>query len=355
MVVGLGQAFDGTDAITVKNAPGLDPAHAANAACFQCHWSLDPMARYFRSNYTTNYSAQEDPAQTAVTGTFLFDNVVANGDTSLYYLAAQIAAHPRFALAWALKLCAWANNGTCLANDPEVQRVANVFAGSNFNWNTLVHELFTSPLVTYLTGTLSTAQTGTIVPIVRRAQLCATLDSRLGMTDVCGYHFIPLQFGSGQLTNQQPSPPRCSCAQQQMVCGSACPCTGSCPDPGPIPPAAAQLSTDGYSRGVASALYINAPDPFWRSSLEQICSYVADLVVDTGSSSSLYSSSDVSSAIADIAHGLMGLDASRDTQPIAMLTDHYQSVTAAGYSPSVALKSTFATACLSPVVAAVGE
>ena len=353
MIVGLGQSFDGTDPITVKNAPGLDPTHAANPACFQCHWSLDPMARYFRSNLTMSYSQQQDTTQTAVTGSFLFDNVVANSDPSLNYLASQIAAHPQFKTAWTQKLCAWANSGTCTANDPEVQRVAQVFASSNYSWNALVHELFTSPLVTYAASTLSAQTNGTVVPIARRAQLCATLNNRLGLTDVCGYENIPLAFGSGGGTSALPSPPFCSCAQDPGV-----PCSGSCPDPGKVPPSAAQLATDGYSRGVAQALYINGPDPFYRSSVEQICANVADLVVDTATAP-LYSSATpaaVTTSIAAMAHGLMGLDSSRDAQPISILTDHYTSVAAAaGHTPTDAMKSTFTVACLSPWVVSVGQ
>jgi hypothetical protein len=354
MIVGLGQAFDGTDPITMRNAPGLDPTHAKNPACFQCHWNLEPMARYFRSNLTMNYSAQQDSAENAVTGTFLFDNVVANSDTTLYYLANQIASHPNFKTAWTLKLCAWANSGSCLASDPEVQRVANVFASSNFSWNALVHELFTSPLVTDASATLTATTSGTFVPIARRAQLCATLSNRLGLPDVCGYNLIPLQFGSGGGTSALPSPPFCSCSSDPAVPPAPC---GTCLDPGPIPPAASQLPTDGYSRGVAAALYINGPDPFYRSSVEQICAYVADQVVDAGATP-VYSSaspSSVTTAIANMVHGLMGLDSSRDAQPISILTDHYSSATSGGSSPTDALKSTFTVACLSPWVVAVGE
>jgi hypothetical protein len=53
--------------------------------------------------------------------------------------------------------------------------------------------------------------------------------------------------------------------------------------------------------------------------------------------------------------GLMGLDTSRAAQPTSILTDHYQSALSAGASPTVALKSTFTAACLSPWVTAVGE
>ena len=360
MIVGLGQSFDGTDAITVTNPVGLDPQHAANPACFQCHWSLDPMARFFRSNLTMNYSQQQDPAQIAIPGTFLFDGVVGTGGTSLYYLASQIASHPKFATAWAVKLCGWANSGACLASDPEVTRVAQVFASSGFNWNTLVHELFTSPLITNATPTLTAQTNGMAVPIVRRAQLCTTLSNRLGLNDVCGFDDIPLAFGSGGGTSMLPSPPFCDCSTDPAVTATTppAPCNpAGCPTLGPVPSAAAELPVDGYSRGVAQPLYINGPDPFWSSSVQQICAYVADLVVDA-SSSPLYSSSTPSSATASIAsmvHGLMGLDSSRDAQPISILTSHYTAATAAGSTPTVALKSTFAAACLSPWVTGVGE
>ena len=356
MIVGLGKAFDGTDLITVRDAPGLDPAHAANPACFQCHWSLDPMARFFRSNLTTNYSQQQDPAQVALGGTFLWGGVVGSADTSLYYLASQIAASPQFKTAWTLKLCGWANSGACLANDPEVQRVAQVFANSNYQWATLVHELFTSPLVTYASSTLTAQTNGTTVTVARRAQLCATLNARLGTSDICGYDIIPLVFGSGGGTSMLPSPPYCDCSDDPAV--PPAPCAASCAQPGPVPSAAAGLSTDGYSRGVAQPLYIDAPDPFWRSTVEQICAYAADLVVDTGTSSSLYTSStpaSVTTSIAAMVSGLMGLDTSRSAQPTSILASHYQSAVAAGAKPTVALKSTFTAACLSPWVTGIGE
>src|SRR5262249_3367808 len=140
---------------TVMDAPGLVPDHASNPACFVCHWSLDPMKRFFRSNFTLNYSSQLDPAQIAIAGTFLFDEAVDHGST-MYDLGKQIATHAKFKVAWTRKLCAWANSGECLADDPELLRVADVFEKSNYDWGALVRELFTSPLVTYTTRTTTT-------------------------------------------------------------------------------------------------------------------------------------------------------------------------------------------------------
>ena len=326
MIIGLGQAFDGSDAITVKDAPGLEPEHAGNPGCNVCHWSLDPMKRFFRSNFTLNYSTQLDAKQTAIPGTFLFDDAVDHGGT-MYDLAKQIAIHPKFSVAWTQKLCAWANSGACLASDPEVIRIASVFASSNYNWNSLVHELFTSPLVTYSAATKTTETNGAPVAIARRAQLCATLGNRLGLPDVCGLQ--ALQAGS---------------------CATNCPPRGNT-----VPAIATNLPSDGYSRGAVSALYVNNPDPFYRSSVEQICALLADQVVDVSGGTSLFSSSDSTTAIADIAHKLMGLDASREAAPIAVLTEHYNAATGSGKTPTVALKSTFTLACLSPWVVSVGQ
>jgi hypothetical protein len=326
MIIGLGQGFDGSDAITVKNAPGLEPDHATEAQCFQCHWSLDPMKRFFRSNFTLNYSTQMDATQTAIPGTFLFDDAVDNGST-MYDLGKQISIHKQFKIAWTQKLCAWANSGPCLATDPELIRIAGVFASSNYNWNSLVHELFTSPLVTYSAGTKTTQTNGAPVAIARRAQLCATLSNRLGLPDVCGLK--TLQAGS---------------------CATNCPPRGTT-----VPSISTNLPSDGYSRGAVSALYVNNPDPFYRSSVEQICALLADQVVDTMTGTPLFSSSNATQAIADMTHNLMGLDSSRDTAAIGVLTSHYSAATSAGKTPTVALKSTFTLACISPWVVSVGQ
>jgi hypothetical protein len=322
MIVGLGQMFDGTDPITMQNAPGLDPVHAANPACFACHWNLDPMARFFRSNYSLYFSQQTDAGEIAVPGTFLFDSVVSSVGT-LADLGNQIAAHPNFAAAWTQKLCSWANSAPCVEKDPEFVRLAQVFANANYNWSALVQALFTSPIVTYAAPTLTAGTTGTPVPITRRAQFCATLGNRLALGDVCGLDAV--EDGAKVST---------------------------------VPGSAVELPSDGYSRGQVSALYVNDPDPFFSSAVENICALVADMVVDATSDAgvaSLYSSANATGAIADMVHGLMGLDSSRDTQPIAILTAHYGAAQAAGESNTLALKSTFELACVSPFVVSIGQ
>jgi len=184
--------------------------------------------------------------------------------------------------------------------------------------------------VTYASATASAQASGTPVAIARRVQLCTTLGNRLGLNDVCGLQ--ALQIGS---------------------CSTNCPASGAT-----VPNIAANLPSDGYSRGAVSALYVNDPDPFYRSSVEQICALLADKVVDVSTGTSLYSSSTpaaVTSSIADMVHNFMGLDSSRDSMPISILTSHDSAATSAGSTPTIALKSTFTLACLSPWVVSIGQ
>ena len=59
-----------------------------------------------------------------------------------------IATHPGFAAGWAQKLCFFANSKACTPSDPEFKRVEKAFIDSNFDFKTLVVELFSSPLIT---------------------------------------------------------------------------------------------------------------------------------------------------------------------------------------------------------------
>ena len=321
MIIGLGQAFDGTDPITVADAGGIDPVHDSNPQCFACHWNLDPMARFFRSNYTVDFSLQMDPAQTSVPGTFLFDGMTGSGST-LQALGNAIASHANFKTAWTAKLCAWANSAPCLTTDPEVQRVAGVFAASGYLWPKLVHELFTSPLVTYSAPTATAAANGAPVVISRRGHLCGTLSARLHIPDICG--LAAYQAPSAAFT---------------------------------VPTTSATLPDDLYNRGQVDPVLVNAPDPFFESTVENTCAAAADRVVDAKSaagSAPLFDSSTPAVAIAAMVHDFMAVLPPADATPIAVLTTSFNTAQAGGATATVALKSTFTLACMSPYVASLG-
>src|SRR5262249_23061347 len=153
LVVALGHSFDATDSITPVSEVGLNGEHAVpGTVCFGCHQTLDPMRQFFRQAYTISFHDQTDPTQMSMNGTFAFDGVTVAGH-GIGDLATQLAQHPRFALAWAQKLCTYARSAECAADDPELVRIAGVFHDSGFSWNALVGELFASPIVTDATKT----------------------------------------------------------------------------------------------------------------------------------------------------------------------------------------------------------
>ena len=61
------------------------------------------------------------------------------------------------------KLCYYANSAPCIATDPEFQRLVTLFQNSGFAWNTLVAELFSSPIVTHASDTQTADVLGEVV------------------------------------------------------------------------------------------------------------------------------------------------------------------------------------------------
>ena len=106
--------------------------------------------------------------------------------TSMTGLAATLAAHPLLPSAWVQqKLCYYANSEACQTTDPEFERIVGVFKSSGYSWNALIRTIFASPLLTYAAPTSTAEQTREVVAVSRRDNLCAALNDRLGLTDVC--------------------------------------------------------------------------------------------------------------------------------------------------------------------------
>jgi len=327
LIVGLGAQVDGLDPTPAPGnpPPGLDSAHGGSTDCLFCHQLLDPTRSIFAANYSWNYHRQIDTTLAAQLGTFAFRGVTTPVN-SMSDFGATLAGHPLFAAAWVQKLCYYANSAPCAEDDPEFLRIVTGFQSSNFDWNALVADLFSSPLITNAAETTTADRNGEVIAVERRDHLCAALNNRLGFTDLCA-----LDAGSNR--------------QVQTA----------------IPQIASGLPSDGYGRGSTIPVLPNQPTLFYRAATENICVAVAAAVIDVAAAKHIagvtyWSSADPQTAITDFVVTVMGLASSdpRAAAATALLQAHLAAATQQGASASNALKSTFATACLAPSAVSIG-
>jgi hypothetical protein len=323
LIVATGAAVDGTDSTAPQNTPGLDPAHSsAGPACLGCHQLLDPTRSILSSTYSWNYHNQTELKYAGQKGLFAFEGVVQQVQ-SVDDFATTLATHPLFAQAWVQKLCYYANSQACEPGDPEFKRVVGVFK-NGYSWNGLVREILSSPLTTHAAET-KTVSDSQVVAVSRRDHLCAALNARFGLTDVCGLDAA-------------------SKAQQMTT----------------VPEIAAGLPSDGYGRGSIAPVLPNQPTLFYRAGTENICEAIAALVIDGKNKSPLaanaWTSAQPKAAIADFVSIVMALPASdpRAAPAQGLLQSHFDQAVQQGASASDALKSTFIVACLAPSAVSIG-
>jgi hypothetical protein len=322
LIVGLGYSLADTGAIVpVSETGNADAEHSQpGTACHACHRTLDPMRNFFRQDFSVTYHRQTVPLPPEQrTAQFMGDGESTEGN-GVRDLAAIMASQSSFAGAWTQKLCQYANSTSCLADDPEVLRVIQAFRESNHDFKTLVRELFSSPLVTRALPTVTSDELGGEVTISRREHLCAALEHRLGLVDICN------------LASSEPSP------RQNLAFG--------------IPGA-------GYTRGASTPLLPREPNLFFNAAVEGLCAQVAGLVVDREACSPgqrCFSHRNAPQAIDELTGVVMGVarddDRFADLQQI--LTEHYGEAMAAGYDGTAALQSAFVLACSSPLSSAIG-
>jgi hypothetical protein len=320
LIVATGMAVDGTDPTVPPSTPGLDAQHAQpHTACYACHQTLDPTRAILSSTWTYAYYTQLDPAQVAQKGLFAFQGVVESVG-SIDDFAGVLAAHPALPEAWAQKLCYYASSSPCLHDDPEFQRVVGVFERSKLSWSALVRELFSSPLTTNASPTM-TRMNGEVVAVVRRDHLCAALEARLGLVDPCALDVTTPASTLSAIADGLPS--------------------------------------DGYGRGSPVPVLPAKPTLFYRAGLEHLCEAVAEKVIDappdpTTPKARRWSSDAPDAAISDFVSLIMGLVPSdpRAAPAEALLRSHFKAAAASG--PGNALRSTFTAACLAPSALGVG-
>ena len=294
---------------------GKDGQHSdPTSPCYSCHQTMDPMRNVFRQAYSYSNHAQRDPAQLYTSASFDYLGMTSELK-SLDDFANALIEHPMYPVAWAQKLCYYANSRGCSESDPEFQRVAKAFQDSNFDFHTLVLELFSSPLVTGESTTKTWREVGETVSIARQDHFCAALTNRLQLpTSLCVN--ISDRTTATAVANNVP--------------------------------------LDGYLRGAEAPALSTAQTPFYRGATESLCAYAASLTVDK--TMSRYQSAKKDAAITDFVANIMGITAEDPNSATVMglLQEHYTSAVAAGASPTDALKSTFVTACLSPTSVAIG-
>jgi hypothetical protein len=341
LLVALDQSFTSANSITPLSTTGLDMAHSvAGTECVGCHKLLDPLRQFWAAEYDFN-DRNDFPAANRFTGgganprPSTTGGLLAFGDVNqmganmfaLGPLLAQVTDSQvsgqtvsRFAMAMAQQLCYYANSAGCVETDPEFRRVALAFQNDNFQFPTLIRELFSSPLVTNVSTTMTTDQNGVNISISRRNQLCQALSNRLMMTDVCSLA-VPLP-SSAQATTLKISN---------------------------------SIASDAFSRGSEIPVTPSDPTLFYRAASEMLCENVANKVVDV--SGSLYQSSSYANAISDMVSRIVGYSATDPhyAMAVSILTEHYNNALAStnntGSSTAKAtnaLRSTFALACQSP-------
>ena len=326
LIVGLGAAVDGSDATHPATTPGLDATHAGAPACVACHQTLDPTRSVFASAFSWSYHNQTETSFASQPGMFAFQGVT-KPVSSLDDFGDTLATHPLFAQAWVQKLCYYANSRKCDASDPELVRIVDLFKSSNYSWSTLVRELLASPITTNAKATRTLSEEGEVIAVSRRDHLCAALDVRLGVTDLCGLvTTAPSKKSKPLLTIRE---------------------------------IAAGLPSDGYGRGSIAPVLPNEPSLFYRGGTENICAAVADLVIDAAPlapDAKHWASGAPDAAIADFVVTMMALTPSdpRSAPSTAALKAHFTAALQTGVTASDALKSTFVVACLAPSSVSVG-
>ncbi len=323
LITALGLSFQPEGPGIPIDDSNLEGEHAAKGTvCYGCHVTLDPMRDFFRHDYTLYYAKrfdQLDPTKNIpATGTFSADDSMPIQGQGITALAQALAQHPRFAFAWALKLCQYANAGVCEPDDPELLRVATVFKASGHNFSTLVRELFSSPITTFAARTLTGEKHDAIVALARREIFCDRLGVRLGLTDVCN------------LEGKKSIGPNLS----TLALG---------------------LPDAGYARGEVTAVMPREPNMFFVAAVEAICTKLSVDIV-AGGRNTLWADTETERAINDFADKLMGLPDNDSLRPgiIDVLKRHHQAALETGASARDALRSTFIVACQSPLSLSLG-
>jgi hypothetical protein len=356
LLVALGKALTSENDIVPVSTVGLEPEHSpeSNLECYGCHKVLDPLKQFWESYFdfsdrndfpTFRFGSDNVEPNRTNGGSLQFGNVVAEGtsmadlgnllaqveDTNDLVADASLKTLNRFAIALTQKLCYYADSAGCAEEDPEFRRVAKAFVDSNFDFKTLIRELFASPLVTGASHTLTFDQRNVVVSVARKDQLCQALSNRLGRPDLCAQNVaFPFSNGFG-------GPSGNTTLSNQLA----------------IFRIAGAMPADGFSRGSEQPVGAAEPTLFYRAASELICETVAQQVVDVDGAP--FSSSDLDASLDRLVQSIIGY-ASGDplyAGALDILRSHYNEALD-GNNATQALQSTFSLACQAPTSVSFG-
>ena len=278
--------FEAGDTTEQNNLNGLNGDHSnPDTACYQCHRLLDPMRLEFQNVYTSRYRMRNQ-VETELQPSFAFQGYTATPLT-MDEFAQALVDHPRFPTAWVQKVCMWANSQRCLEDDPEFIRIRNLFVSSNYNFMTLLMEMFTSPLVTGAGITETHDANEYFVSIGRSNHFCVALQQRIrgARAERCA---------AEREANPDANPQVC---QERANIG--CNATGTTRE------MATLISSDAYGRGSREFIQESVSGPFNARAMTEMCTQLADREVGGGNRT--FTQNDVNGSIDRMVRFVMGL------------------------------------------------
>lgn len=311
MIVGLGESFEDSDVTLPLKATNIATEHAdPTTLCYACHSALDPMRNFFFKNFDpdTFHPLKTKEEVEPSFAFFGFTEADANmTPTDLADLGTLIGMHPGFAKGWTQKLCTWANSQPCNEQDAEFLRIVEAFKSSDFNLKVLLVELFSSPLVTGATRTLTHDKLEYVTSISRQDHFCNLLDVRLSFPNACGQ-------------------------------GASL---------------SASVPEDAWLRGSSTMLQPATSSLFYASTMEALCARVARLVDRDGFP---LQSADMEGSTRFLVEGFLGLAPSdpRHDLMLGVMNDHITEAAKVTGSKKIQLESAFTLACTSPFITSTG-
>jgi len=313
LIGALDAIYETGDLTPPESTEALDESHSdPSTTCYNCNVLMDPARTIFARYYVVE-NVGLGPIQ-GTSSTFAFHDYAVSDIETMDDFAATLVEHPRFPVGWVQKVCMWANAQRCDESDPEVQRVAEVFAEGydattdtdDYRLDILFRELLSSPLVTATESTVTHQQTEYILSSTRLQHFCHAINQRVqdAADERCS--------ADGLATE--------SCDAHQESCGSFSEAEG--------------LGADGYSRGIAELTTLNAPDPVYAIALRESCRTFAKKVSDSDGPFP-HDAEDPSANVLRMVTGIMGLPPSHPRHDAAFdgLMYTYELLRAEGTCP----------------------